>query len=494
MASPADDTIVSTVSSQSSLRSGQSMSDLVTNQIGSTAEVPKTSAKSKKKPILFKKHAQKVAQLEDTLAAQAFMIEGLNTELDAKKTVSENLASNNDCLETENKELKLQIEASVAKVDCMEQVIQDKSKQIDQLERQEKQNQIEIQDKSEEIDILKKQLAEKQDQLEILESKQKFWKKSKKFKKSSTKLSDGVHESQLEISEQNEGSECDPNSKPLADSMAPSLLDSGTEAVALEASNEQQSLQLESSTRAEEISVSLKEAPAGAYGPVIYRSRKSKTKKFLVSLVRKTKKKGEKAKSFRKASRLLISKKHKKATPQPPGEAGWESTDGPSSQDQTQLEQQGVRLLTREMEESTKRSLAILQETENIGTGIAENLEIQHEKLNKIERTCNEVLDHHGTEPPPKHKPGRKPSSAKHQTRSPKHQRGPKPPALSSELLRPPLQTPGIHQLPSTGSDVVDGNLNEMSRMLDDLKSQAIDIGTALDDRNEQMSRIESKL
>jgi len=139
------------------------------------------------------------------------------------------------------------------------------------------------------------------------------------------------------------------------------------------------------------------------------------------------------------------------------------------------------------MEKISRRSLATLNDTERIGIDVVGNLALQKEQLDRIERNYDEI----GGNSSSKHRPHQKSSGASIQPTSGQSTRG--------ASIQPPNaafhpQPSALSQYPSTGSKVVDENLEEMSRVLDGLASLGTDMGAALDNSGDQLARVRNKM
>ncbi|XP_064397629.1 probable serine/threonine-protein kinase kinX [Halichondria panicea] len=148
------------------------------------------------------------------------------------------------------------------------------------------------------------------------------------------------------------------------------------------------------------------------------------------------------------------------------------------------------------MEESSARSVNTLVATNAMGVSTLVELEQQSEQLHHIERDHEQMRDDltsgrdnietikspFGSRP--RKEPGRKSSKGQSsQTPLPKS----KPPSSKD---RPQHTTTQLHQCPSTGSALVDANLDKMSEVLSQMMNTGIAQGVLLDGQSQQLERI----
>ncbi|XP_064392691.1 soluble NSF attachment protein 29-like [Halichondria panicea] len=160
------------------------------------------------------------------------------------------------------------------------------------------------------------------------------------------------------------------------------------------------------------------------------------------------------------------------------------------------------QMAIRRMEESSANSLRSLNETYRMGIDTTQELELQAEKLDNVERKLDEIhvdLDKSKRnlrliKSPfggianyfSKRKEGKEVTDPKDY----------KPPPNPSNPTRskPKTSAAKMDQLESTGSKVVDGNLDEMSKQLDRLMGVGELIGVQLDDSEIQVDRLKYKI
>lgn len=162
------------------------------------------------------------------------------------------------------------------------------------------------------------------------------------------------------------------------------------------------------------------------------------------------------------------------------------------------------QMAIRRMEESSANSLRTLNETYRMGVDTTVELDNQSEALDRVERRLDEIhvdLDKGKRNLRLIKSPFggianyfSKRKNVKDVT-DPKDHKPPMHSSKSSTTTKNSAKNSSdLQQYQSTGSDVVDGNLDEMSRQLDRLMGVGELIGTQLDDSEVQIDRIKYKM
>ncbi len=196
----------------------------------------------------------------------------------------------------------------------------------------------------------------------------------------------------------------------------------------------------------------------------------------------KTKKKG--SSSSKSTKKIKTSYVNPFEDPNPFGvPGGITTTSAMKSREQLAIER---------MEASSARSVRTLTETNRIGVATTEELAIQGEKLDGIERHLEE-MNVDLTEEKHKIETVKSPfdwiqKKKNGRTRSVKYV--PPPTKIQAEPPAVHKATEQLRRLPSLGSTVIDANAERMSQLLSDLTVQAKNQGEMLDRQNGQVDRI----
>ncbi len=169
---------------------------------------------------------------------------------------------------------------------------------------------------------------------------------------------------------------------------------------------------------------------------------------------------------------------------------------------------QRMQIAHRRMEESSGSSLRVLHETVRMGVDTAEELEVQAETLDRVERRLDEMevdLDqskrHMRNIKSPFGGIGNYFSRRKkvNEITDPKMPKGSAAAAMEKKRQNTKgakehdrSEPAGGHK--TTGNDVVDGNLDQMERALHQLKGIGVMIGDQLDDSEVQIERVAVKM
>ena len=190
------------------------------------------------------------------------------------------------------------------------------------------------------------------------------------------------------------------------------------------------------------------------------------------------------------------------------GGDGYGARGGGRGYDDTGYDDERSRMMmaNRRMEESSARSLRVLNETMRIGIDTTEELERQAESLDKTERRLDEMhvdLDKGERNLRKIKSPFGGISNYFSRKKTVKDVTDPKdykePPSSKSRSASAQAQSRPQRkqqQAPpeSTGNDVVDGNLDEMEKALYQLQGVGEMIGWQLDDSDRQLDRVAHKL